>query len=281
VTNSPAPGTNGAGPLWSRSLLAGAPGSPRSLASPEEIVLDGLVNFRDLGGYPTVCGATVRRRLVYRSDAMHRMTAVDVAHLRSLGIASVIDLRAPDEVEHVGIGLIGDLGARYQNLPTRPAIFVDTSIDSDPSTEPQRAAERYFGYLSEGPACFAGVVETLADPAALPVSFFCNAGKDRTGVVAAMVLGLLGVSDETVALDYARTQEVLDRILVATKREYPIDVKAWRNLSPDMREARAETMLDFLDLVRARLGGWDEYVASLGVTRESIASMRELLVEGE
>ena len=102
------------------------------------------------------------------------------------------------------------------------------------------------------------VVETLADPANLPAVFFCNAGKDRTGVVAAMVLGLLGVDDETVAADYALTQDVLDQIYAATQRDYPVDVKAWRNLSPDMRYARAETMLEFLELLRGagwRLGG--------------------------
>lgn len=118
----------------------------------------------------------------------------------------------------------------------------------------------------------------LADPTNAPAVFFCNAGKDRTGVVAAMVLGLLGVDDETVAVDYARTQEVLDRIYAATQRDYPVDVKAWRNLSPGMRDARAETMTEFLGLVRERLGGWDDYVASLGVDRATVESMRRSLL---
>ena len=87
------------------------------------------------------------------------------------------------------------------------------------------------------------------------------------------------VDDETVAVDYALTQEVLDQIYAATQRDYPVDVKAWRHLSPDMRYARAETMLEFLALVRARVGGWEEYVVSLGVTKDTVASMRASLLE--
>ena len=244
------------------------------------VAFEGLVNFRDLGGYATASGATVRWGRLYRSDALHRMTAADAAQLRALGMASVIDLRAPDEVAHVGIGVIDDVRAQYQNLPTRPAVLTDrTPTPTPPSAAPESAAEHYFGYLAEGSACFSTVVETLADPATMPAVFFCNAGKDRTGVVAAMVLGLLGVDDETVAADYALTQDVLDQIYAATQRDYPVDVKAWRNLSPDMRYARAETMLAFLELLRERVGGWEEYVVSLGVSTDAVASMRASLLE--
>jgi protein-tyrosine phosphatase len=236
--------------------------------------LEGLCNFRDLGGYATAGGGVVRRGRVYRSDALHRMTAADVDTVRMLGLATVIDLRAPDEVAHVGTGLLDDLGAEYRNLPTRPVVLTAV-VDDGP---PESAAEHYFGYLAEGRACFGGVVETLAEPRSVPAVFFCNAGKDRTGAVAAMVLGLLGVDDETVAADYARTQEVLAAIGAATSRDYPTDVKAWRNLSPDMRTARAETMLEFLELVRERVGGWSEYVCSLGVDPAAIAAMQTNLV---
>jgi protein-tyrosine phosphatase len=241
----------------------------------ERVALEGLHNFRDLGGHPGADARTVRRGRVFRSDALHRMTAADVGRVRALGLVTVVDLRAPDEVAHVGTGRVAELGAVYRNLPTRPAVLTaDAHVG-----QAESAPERYFGYLSEGPDCFAGVVETLADPAATPAVFFCNAGKDRTGVVAAMVLGLLGVDDETVAADYARTQDALDAIRAASRADYPADVRAWRNLSPDMAFARAETMRAFLDLVRARLGGWDPYLAALGVGVDTVAAMRDSLLE--
>lgn len=241
----------------------------------ERVALEGLHNFRDLGGLAAEGGRTVRRRRVYRSDALHRMTAADVGRVRTLGLVSVIDLRAPDEVAHVGTGRVAELGAVYRNLPTRPAVLTaDAHVG-----QAESAPERYFGYLAEGPDCFAAVVETLASPAAAPAVFFCNAGKDRTGVVAAMVLGLLGVDDETVAADYARTQDALDAIRAASRADYPADVRAWRNLSPDMAFARAETMLAFVALVRERLGGWDAYLASLGVGAETVVALRQSLLE--
>ena len=237
--------------------------------------LEGLHNFRDLGGYPTEDGRRVRPGRVYRSDALHRMTPADVPRVRALGLVTVIDLRAPDEVAHVGTGFIDELGAEYRNLPTRPAVLGPDAPEGSVVSAP----ERYLGYLHEGPGAFAGVVRTLADPANAPVVFFCNAGKDRTGVTAAMVLALLGVRAAVIADDYARTQDVLDAIHAASRRDYPVDVKAWRNLSPDMRFARAETMLELLDLVTTRLGGWEPYLAGHGVGADTIAAMRESLLE--
>lgn len=237
--------------------------------------LEGLHNFRDLGGYATADGRRVRVGRVYRSDALHRMTESDVVRVRALGLASVVDLRAPDEIAHVGIGRIGELDATYHNLPTRPAVLAADAPEGSTVSAP----ERYLGYLSEGPGCFAGLARLLADPVATPAVLFCNAGKDRTGVSAAMVLGILGVPDETVAVDYARTQESLDAIHRASRRDYPDDVRAWRNLSPDMATARAETMQAFLALLAERLGGWAAYLASVGVDEATIEAMRASLLE--
>lgn len=246
------------------------------MADPDgRVALEGLHNFRDLGGCTTADGRRVRRGRVYRSDALHRMTAGDVAEVRALGIVSVVDLRAPDEVVHVGTGLIDDLDARYHNLPTRPAVL---SADA-PSGAVTSAPERYLGYLTEGPGCFAGLIRLLADPAHTPAVFFCNAGKDRTGVAAAMVLGVCGVPDEVIAEDYARTQAALEAIRAASRDDYPADVKAWRNLSPDMAHARAETMLAFLALLRERVGGWPAYLASLDVDAATLDAVRESLLE--
>jgi len=241
---------------------------------PPVVGLTGLHNFRDVGGLPAGPGQRVRAGRVYRSDALHRMTADDVVTVRTLGLAAVVDLRAPDEIAHVGTGRIDGLGARYHNLPTRPAVLGADAPVAGPATAP----ERYLGYLDEGPGCFTGLARLLADPAATPLVFFCNAGKDRTGVVAAMVLSLLGVADADVADDYARTRTALAAIGTATRADYPADVAAWRRLSPDLAEARAETMLRFLTLVRERVGGFAPYLAGLGVGPERLADLRANLL---
>lgn len=237
---------------------------------------EGLHNFRDLGGVRTTDGRMVATGRVYRSDALHRMTPTDVATVSGLGVVSVIDLRAPDEVAHVGTGPVAGLGAAYHNLPVRPAVL--TAPDGPALPPAPTAAEHYFRYLAEGPACFRGVMEVLSGPAALPAVFFCNAGKDRTGVVAAMVLTLLGVPDDVVAADYARTQPALAAIATVSRRDYPADVGAWRRLSPDLAEARAGTMLTFLALVRERVGGFGPYLAGLGVDPAHLDALRANLL---
>lgn len=237
---------------------------------------EGLHNFRDLGGVRTADGRVVATGRVYRSDSLHRMTAADAAVLADLGIATVIDLRAPDEVAHVGTGPVATLGAAHHNLPVRPAVL---SAPADPDVAPApSAAEHYFRYLAEGPDCFRGVVTLLGAPSTTPAVFFCNAGKDRTGVVAAMLLTLLGVPDDAVAADYARTRAALAAIAAVSRRDYPADVGAWRRLSPDLAEARAETMLTFLAIVRERVGGFGPYLAGLGVDPEHLAALRANLL---
>ncbi len=239
-------------------------------------VFEGLHNFRDLGGHRTADGRTVAPGRLYRSDALHRMTPADAVALTGLGVATVIDLRAPDEVAHVGIGAVADLAATYHNLPVRPAVL--TAPDGPAVPPAPNAAEHYFRYLAEGPGCFSGVTLLLADPAAAPTVLFCNAGKDRTGVVAAMVLSLLGVPDDAVAADYARTQDALAAIGAVSRTDYPADVGAWRRLSPDMAEARAETMLTFLAIVRERVGGFAPYLAGLGVGPDHLDALRAALL---
>jgi len=240
---------------------------------------EGLHNFRDLGSLPTTDGRVVAQGRVYRSDALHRMTAADVARVAGLGVRTVVDLRAPDEVAHVGVGRIPELGATYHNLPVRPTVLSDPTGADAPVAPAPSAAEHYFRYLTEGPTCFRGVVELFTAPDATPAVFFCNAGKDRTGAVAAMLLTVLGVDDATIAADYARTQSALAGIGAATTRDYPPDVARWRGLSPDLAHAREETMLDFLALVRERVGGWERYLEGLGITTERLDALRAVCLE--
>jgi protein-tyrosine phosphatase len=237
------------------------------------LALEGPQNFRDLGGYVATDGLRVKRRVLYRSDALHRLTRADIERLRGVGLVTVVDLRAPDELDHVGRGLVDELGARYLNLPTRPRVL------TAPPRPPGSVAEYYVQYLDEGASCFAGILGALAEPGAAPAVFFCNAGKDRTGMVAAFLLGLLGVPDEDVVADYALTELALEAIRNVTLREYPRDVVEERNVSPDLLRARPETMVEVLALVRERHGGWPAYVQGLGVDAATVERVRDAFLE--
>ena len=164
----------------------------------------GITNFRDLGGYPTSDGGTTRWGRVYRADALHKLTGADVEALGGLGVRTVFDLRGdlerdefPDPVPSQHVPIVGrPPGAE---LPTpRPDM---TEADGE-----RLLRDIYVGVLEHSAANIATVLRCMSTPDTLPVVFHCHGGKDRTGVVASVLLLAVGVDRETVLDDYEATR---------------------------------------------------------------------------
>ncbi len=113
--------------------------------------------------------------------------------------------------------------------------------------------------LQHGSASYAEALRILAEPGVLPAVYFCMAGKDRTGVFSALVLGLLGVPDDVIVSDYALTAEVLAEIHARSRAETPDVEKVWERLPRAMIDAVPETMEGLLAAVHAQLGGWTDF----------------------
>ncbi|MFI5047900.1 MAG: tyrosine-protein phosphatase [Acidimicrobiia bacterium] len=229
------------------------------------------VNFRDLGGHATRSGV-VRSGRVFRSDSLAHCTPDDVEHLvRARGVRTVVDLRRDLEVERAPVESLRAAGVRVEHRSLiDPAVPALTTHDVEGTL-----AERYVAILSSSGAQFVSVVQLIADDANHPLVFQCAAGKDRTGLVAALVLETLGVDDEDIVADYARTAAAIDillaRIAAANpEREPP---------GPTIMSAEASTMEATLDWLRATHGGAEEYLFSHGLTAEETATMRANLVE--
>jgi len=238
------------------------------------IDLEGCLNFRDLGGYPTADGRTVRWRQVYRSDALHHLTPADVARVRDeLGIATVVDLRSTAELRGEGRGLLAREPLGFHHLP----LF--DSLQPPPEGWPPIAtlADRYFLLAEIAQAPIAHLIAVLAE-APGPVVYHCAAGKDRTGVVSAVLLALLGVRDEVIAADYAATQENLEAIIerLMAARGYQTMLSA---LPPDTLHAEAETMVAFLARMRERYGSMRGYARAAGVADALVERLAERLLE--
>lgn len=174
------------------------------------IAIAGAANFRDLGGYETTDGKTVKYGMAYRSDDLHRLDEADLATLDGLGLRTVVDFRdqqetsrlpdrLPRSVEHrVAIPIeAGKLLVGFSERElTRPrAIGVMISV--------------YRALVHEFQPAFGRLFRLLADPARLPLLFHCTAGKDRTGFAAALFLSALGVDREDVYADYLLSNELL------------------------------------------------------------------------
>ncbi|MEO8603308.1 MAG: tyrosine-protein phosphatase [bacterium] len=237
------------------------------------IELEGCHNFRDLGGYPTRGGQRMRWRQVFRSDALHHLTPADVARLRDeLHLGTVIDLRTPGERDADAGDLLGQPPLQFHHI----SLF---DGESRRSTPPSWAtlADLYFMMADFARGPIGLVISTLADTDT-PAVYHCAAGKDRTGVISAILLGLLDVPDEVIVADYAATKENLDAIierLLATEGYKDM----FKHLPPDTMHAEPETMLGFLARLRERYGAFDAYAREAGVSDEAIGRLRARLIE--
>lgn len=236
------------------------------------IELQGARNFRDIGGCATVSGTRVAAGRVYRSDALHRLTPDDAAVLERLGITRVVDLRSGAEVTKEGVGDFA--GARHLHVP-----LVEVSLSPyDPSLDWERIdlEDRYVEMLATGGRAIRAVLESAAEPGACVV-FHCTAGKDRTGVVAAVLLRALGVCDEDVVADYAASEVHLRDVFerwraeLASKR-LPPDAVAYLTSSPPRRMRRMLAELD------RRWGSTQAYLAAIGVDAERLEALRASLL---
>jgi protein-tyrosine phosphatase len=237
----------------------------------------GVLNFRDLGGYATLDGRTTRWGRLFRSDAMHDLTDDDLVTFRRLGVSSVVDLRSSAEVAHTGRGLLEQESLRYVNSP----------VLSDAETEEPRSesvfdasylARRYLQYLDVGAPAFVGAIGEMTVPENYPLVFNCFLGKDRTGVLAALVLSCLGVERETIVADYVLTDERMLFIKDKLRRD-PLQRETIDLTPPALLAAHESTMSNFLDEVDRRYGGARRWVEGAGIDPEQVERLEELVLE--
>ena len=232
--------------------------------------ISGTYNFRDLGGYPTADGRLTRWRVLFRADALHRLDTAGQAGLAALGVQTVVDLREADELER-SPNQLGALGATTLHRP----MYDRGATGTVPTALGRRTLQdTYLLLVDERPAALAGVVGELALRAGTPSVVHCTAGKDRTGMVAALTLAALGVPDEVIADDFALTGPLLsgafrDEILARSlERGIPAaDVEPLLSADPTL-------ILTFLDHVRARAGGVETFLLAHGMTAPQLAALR-------
>jgi protein-tyrosine phosphatase len=233
------------------------------------IALPGTQNLRDLGGYPAAGGETVRWRTLLRSDALHRLDDVGRAALRGLGLRTVIDLRTDQEVAAAPSALDGT-GARAFHIP----LFSDEAIRRLP---PERAAIYRYMIDDCGPAIAAAIWRLCAD-GALPGLIHCTAGKDRTGLVAALVLEVAGVPDEVIAADYAMSAAYLDPAAAQAVRRVRAASGVGRWLDLGALGSSPEVIITALARVRAQAGSTEAYLRRHGLARSDLDRLRAALV---
>lgn len=239
------------------------------------IACEGAFNLRDLGGYPTETGEVTRWATLYRADGLHRVGSDAAAGLAVLGWKTVLDLRTIAEVE---AGAYRAEGVQVIHLPVlRETWSADARSDTDPVSF---LVERYLEMLDHGADAIATAVAILGVPGRLPAVFHCAAGKDRTGVLAALVLAVAGLADETIAADYALSVSAMDRIVSWYRSTQPEVVDRMVDQPQQLLACPAEAMLEFLGQLRNRYGSVEDYLIQAGASSATITALRNQLVDG-
>lgn len=180
--------------------------------------LDGVLNFRDFGGYPTMDGRTVVTGKLYRTASFAEASEGDIAWLEKLGAKFIVDLRRPEEREDApnlwpGEGNLpvhtNDLG--YREMPAHVAVMMQTDLTADSVRDYMFTAYSNYPFEPRYVALYRAFLHGLAETGG-PGIVHCAAGKDRTGVICALTLTALGVDHDTIVEDYELTNKAVDYV---------------------------------------------------------------------
>lgn len=229
----------------------------------------GCRNVRDVGGFTTADGCTVQERRLVRSDCLDRLDDNGRAALAAYGVSRVVDLRSDFELDGAPHPLSDQ--ASYVRIPW---------IDPQRGQERERDGEgnlagRYRGSLDRNTRQVAAVVRAFIDAPPGAVLVHCHAGKDRTGMLVALLLDLVGVDRDVIAEDYARSEALLGiRDRIAT-----LDTDAEREEAETFWRTLPETITSTLKHLDGEYGGTEDYLLdACGLSGDEIQSARHRLV---
>jgi len=237
------------------------------------IELQGAYNVRDLGGLRTKDGRITRPGVIYRGDSLDSITPADSKILfDKLGVGTIIDLRTKAETELTEL-----------NFPVprfRYSVLIEGRLGHEPfpSDDPVELAKVYLSNLDVGRAAVKGTFDIIAAnlQAGVATLFHCAAGRDRTGIIAALLLGLVGVTDGQIAIDYVQSNRNARRV---TKKlaENPLYANHDKD-RPEVILLHERSIIGFMKLLREQFGGPRQFCLESGVTEETISVIEENFV---
>jgi protein-tyrosine phosphatase len=247
------------------------------VAAERRLPFEGVTNFRDLGGYLTPSGGRTRWGQVFRSDALHQLTAADLVAFERLGLRVVYDLRSDDErqrepnpMESLQLALLG-------RLPTQAG--QDWKALQHEADGERWLYEQYAAMLATAGPLLGQLLSGLTDIDGLPAVFHCAGGKDRTGLAAALLLSWLGVDREVVLDDY----ELTSRWRTVETDRAILDHLVSQGCSTEAAAASLGAprwvMAQVLDVLDNEYGGIETYLLGpAGMDQGALLALQRLLI---
>lgn len=244
-----------------------------------DLVLSAPVNLRDLGGI-AIDGGVLREGLAIRTDDLAYVTTAIADEMVARGLTAIIDLRSPLEVAVTGRGPLGEHPVAYHHLPL--IADVGESMGDEAPGLSHEAMGLMYRRMVEGAAPQLVIALNVIAHTPGAAAFHCAAGRDRTGVLAAMLLLALGADDDDIVADYARTG---DNMVAIMARTAPVMGAMWKALgfdadALDKSSALLEGSMDvsmrsLLDTLRAQHGDPLAPLRAAGLSDATIARLRE------
>ncbi len=239
------------------------------------LTVRGTYNLRDLGGYATARGTPIPWRRFLRADSLHRLEPGEAERLRFEGLRMVIDLRTAREILDAPSVFDTHPGVRLVNQPLFDALSPAALAQGDaPEGHPLLAF--YVTALETRGTAICAILTSLAEEREGMVVFNCTAGKDRTGLIAALLLGIAGVSHKDIISDYAMTAALIPDLVaefLSLSRARGGDVAAYATLL----ESPADTMAATLEHIVAKYGSIMGYIDHIEVPTEVLARLQSRL----
>ncbi|MBC2023126.1 tyrosine-protein phosphatase [Listeria booriae] len=263
------------------------PDGTHTVIGERTIPLEGCFNFRDLGGYVNTAGKTVRWGKLYRSSLLTNITEKDKDTLEKLGVSWICDLRSTSEIAAKPTPALAHIKNRH--IPIGTAKNESTESQKIDIPDDHRVYEplmgesyRVFVQSKDG---FREIFNDIIEKEEVPFLFHCTAGKDRTGVLGALLLKLLDVPENTILADYELTNQYADNILgemqglvnAFSNSDKKIDLENFR----PMAEARPAYLEIAFDEMQKEYGSVDAYLEKgIGITPSEKAKFQTMMLEG-
>ena len=242
------------------------------------IALEAVHNFRDLGGYPTKDGHTTKWRTLFRADGLYRLTSQDAQKVVDLGVQTVIDLRTPKEVQTRGTFPVAQFPVRFHHLP-----IIDSTWNDGKTPDIEDTVEflvwAYREMLTHASTKFSDALNLMGQNEVLPAVFHCAAGKDRTGMLAAFVLSILGVHEDIISADYGKTSEGIKRLIAWARINQPELADAYTNMPAKFSASDPRAMATIIADLKTKHGSVTDYLREIGVTQTTIDSIRKSMLD--
>ena len=233
--------------------------------------LQGSDNTRDLGGYKTIDGGTTAYRRLVRSDSLEELTDADIEILREYGVGCCIDFRTANTCEKHPSALSHVDGIDYYNLP------IDDHIgngDLAALAQYKDMGDLYIEFLERNKPELRTALRLILQHQNQVTLYHCTAGKDRTGLLSMLLLGLAGVPEEMILADYQVTEHYM-MVKFARMRKF---LEQYHQKIPEYCFSSApEQMKKAMAYLTAKYGNVERYVRSIGMSEEECEKLKSVL----